>query len=130
MNTEKVTNMSYMFYLCSNLTNLNISSFNTKNVTDMSYMFYSCRNLTALDISSFDTKNVEDMSSMFYNCYYLYISNLIPNLDKTNLKKVKSMFCGCTDSSNYNSNSYSNFPFDFSSTSFRDFDGKDLLASS
>ena len=65
---------------------------------------------------------------MFYNCYNLYISNLIPNLDKANLKKVKSMFYCCKDYSN--SNSYSNYRYDFSSTSFRDFDGKDLLASS
>ena len=34
--------MSYMFYECSSLKELNLSNFNTVNVTDMSYMFYIC----------------------------------------------------------------------------------------
>ena len=37
-NTEKVTNMIYMFYNCESL---NLSSLNTQNVTNMSYMFLS-----------------------------------------------------------------------------------------
>ena len=32
LNTEKVTNMSYMFYGCSALTSLDLTSFNTANV--------------------------------------------------------------------------------------------------
>ncbi|MDD5785404.1 MAG: BspA family leucine-rich repeat surface protein, partial [Prevotella sp.] len=41
LNTDNVTNMSYMFYNCSKLTStsLDVSKFNTANVTDMSYMF-------------------------------------------------------------------------------------------
>jgi len=66
--TKKITNMSSMFKGCSNLTNINLSSFDTKNVTNMSYMFYDCSNLTKIDLSSFDTKNVTNMSYMFYDC--------------------------------------------------------------
>ena len=40
--------MSEMFRYCSNLTNLNLSSFDTKNVTNMSGMFSHCSNLTNL----------------------------------------------------------------------------------
>ena len=39
LNTEKVTNMSYMFSSCKALTSLNLSNFNTEKVTDMQGMF-------------------------------------------------------------------------------------------
>ena len=45
-----------MFFGCSNLTNIDLSSFDTKNVTNMSYMLSYCSNLTNIDLSSFDTK--------------------------------------------------------------------------
>jgi len=32
-------------------------------------MFSGCSNLTNIDLSSFDTKNVIDMSFMFDGCY-------------------------------------------------------------
>ena len=69
--------MSYMFYNCSNLTNLDLSSFDIKNVTDMDCMFYkcsNCSNLTDLEVSfcscssSLYKKEVTYMESMFYNC--------------------------------------------------------------
>ena len=47
-----------MFFKCSKLTNIDLSSFNTKNVTNMSYMFYECSKLTKIDLSSFNTENV------------------------------------------------------------------------
>ena len=34
---------------------------------DMSYMFYGCSSLTSLDLSSFNTSNVTKMYRMFYN---------------------------------------------------------------
>ena len=34
--------MSYMFYGCSSLKELNLSNFNTNNVRYMSNMFYGC----------------------------------------------------------------------------------------
>ena len=42
LNTEKVTDMRYMFYYCSKLTSLDVSKFNTANVTNMGRMFYNC----------------------------------------------------------------------------------------
>ncbi|MBR3339541.1 MAG: BspA family leucine-rich repeat surface protein [Lachnospiraceae bacterium] len=39
------------------LKNLDLNSFNTSNVTDMSFMFYECENLTNLNLSGFDTSN-------------------------------------------------------------------------
>ena len=48
----------------SEVTKLNLSSFNSSNVTNMSRMFYKNK-IATLDLSSFDTSNVTSMSSMF-----------------------------------------------------------------
>ena len=45
--------MSWMFLNCSNLTNLDLSSFDAKNVVDMWGMFSGCSKLTNLDLSFF-----------------------------------------------------------------------------
>ena len=45
LNTEKVTDMSFMFSGCSELTSLDVTKFNTAKVTNMSYMFYNCNKL-------------------------------------------------------------------------------------
>ena len=65
LNTSKVTNMSYMFHQCSNLTSLDLSNFNTSKVTDMQQMFVSCSKLTNLDIRNFDFSKVTSYSNMF-----------------------------------------------------------------
>ena len=69
LNTEKVTNMRYMFYNCSSLTSLDVTHFNTAKVTDMGYMFYNCSSLTTIYASSkFVTPQVSKSFNMFYNC--------------------------------------------------------------
>ena len=66
--TARVDDMSYMFYGCKNLTELDVTGFDTDWTTDMHGMFGKCKNLTRLDVSRFDTKIVDDMSYMFYGC--------------------------------------------------------------
>ena len=68
LNTEEVTNMSYMFDCCQGLTSLDLSSFYTANVKNMSYMFQLCPKLSSLDLSSFNTTKVSDMYAMFFGC--------------------------------------------------------------
>ena len=91
-----VTDMSYMFFHCSNLLSLLISKWDIKNVTNMSHMFSYCYNLTSLpDIYKWDTKNVIDMSYLFYYCNNL---SSLPDISKWNIKNVKNksyMFEGC-----------------------------------
>ncbi len=104
--TSKVINMSWMFYYCSNLTSLNLSSFNTSNVTTMHNMFAFCRNLTSLDVSKFDTSNVTNMVSMFADCSKL-TSLDVSKFDTSNVTNMSSMFYGCSkltslDVSNFN----------------------------
>ena len=95
-NTANVNRMKGMFYGCSGLTSLSLSSFNTANVTNMSYMFEGCSGLTSLNLSSFNTANVADMYSMFEQCNKLDTVTF-PNdaASKTQLKKALSD-CGIT----------------------------------
>ena len=60
--------MENMFYGCSSLSTLDLSTFNTCNVTNMICMFNGCSSLSALDLSGFNTSNVNDMKNMFYGC--------------------------------------------------------------
>ena len=76
LNTEKVTNMGFMFSSCKALTSLNLSNFNTEKVTDMQGMFKECSDLTSLDLSNFNTEKVTNMRQMFYNCSDLTSLNL------------------------------------------------------
>ena len=46
-----------------------ISKWNTNKVTDMSFIFCKCRELSSLpDISKWNTNNVTNMSTMFQLC--------------------------------------------------------------
>ena len=92
--TSAVTNMSSMFYSCSYLTALDLSSFNTSAVADMSSMFNDCGKLTTLDLSSFNTSAVADMSYMFYDCVNLTTLDL-SNFDTAAVTNMSAMFSSC-----------------------------------
>ena len=64
-NTEKATNMAYMFDNCFSLGYIDVSNFNTSNVKDMSYMFSKLESITSLDLSNFKTNSVINMKAMF-----------------------------------------------------------------
>ena len=68
LNTSEVTSMHAMFYHCSNLPSLDLSTFDTSNVTDMSYMFEGCSSLTSLDLSAFDASRVDNTERAFADC--------------------------------------------------------------
>ena len=55
------------------------SKINTRNVRYMHCMFYKCSSLKNLDLSSFNAENVEDMAYMFEKCESLKNSNLTIN---------------------------------------------------
>ena len=94
-NTAKVENMSGMFHSCQKLSSLTLSeSFNTANVTDMSNMFSYCNMLEKLNLSNFNTTKVEDMSYMFYMCQKLPELNL-SNFKTEKVKNMKYMFSYC-----------------------------------
>ena len=93
--TEKVTDMSDMFFRCSGLTVLDLEKFNTTNVKNMMLMFANCSNLTKLDLKNFNTTNVEKMEYMFYGCSNLKNLELGKDFNTTNVTTMSFMFCNC-----------------------------------
>lgn len=100
LNTENMTKMSYMFFLCRNLSSLDLTNFNTGNVTEMWGMFEGCEGLTSLDLTSFNTANVTDMDGMFEGCSTL---TTIYAIEKFVTDQVHGydMFSGCTSLKGY-----------------------------
>ena len=102
-NTEYVNDMSYMFYGCKALTELNIEGFDTSSVNDMSYMFSDCSSLTSLDLSNFNTSKVTDMCSLFNNCSSLtsltlssYFGKSSESDESVNVADMSYMFNNCS----------------------------------
>ena len=94
LNTEKVTNMSRMFYRCASLTSLDVTHFNTANVTDMNCMFSECWSLTSLDVTHFNTEKVTNMSHMFNYCFSL-TSLDVSNFNTAKVTNMSQMFFNC-----------------------------------
>ena len=95
LNTEKATDMRFMFSNCSSLTSLDVTHFNTANVTDMGYMFLSCSKLSSLDVSHFNTAKVTKMNSMFSSCSKL-TSLDVTHFNTANVTDMNSMFSDCS----------------------------------
>ena len=94
LNTEKVTDMSYMFDRCLSLTSLDVTHFNTANVTNMCNMFSSCSALTSLDVTHFNTANVTNMCKMFSICSAL-LSLDVTNFNTAKVTNMSYMFSSC-----------------------------------
>lgn len=123
LNTENYTSFFRMFYNCSSLENLDLSSFNTakleymdemfngctslktvklngpnfntSNVKKMNIMFAYCTSLTIVDLSGFDTQNVTDMSAMFQGCESLESIKFPTSMTTSKLNMIESMFRYC-----------------------------------
>lgn len=104
-NTSNATNMYVMFYGCSSLTSLDLSSFNTANVTNMCGMFCGCSSLTNLNLSNFNTANVTSMHTMFCKCSSLISLNL-SSFNTANVTSMESMFEGCSSLTSLNISSF------------------------
>ena len=121
LNTEKVTDMSYMFCNCSSLTSLDVTHFNTANVTDMRFMFYCCTSLTSLDVTHFNTANVTNMGYMFYICSSL-TSLDVTHFNTAKVTDMRYMFSSCSsltslDVTNFNTANVANMSYMFSGCS-------------
>ena len=95
LNTEKVTNMSYMFFKCSSLTSLDVTHFNTAKVTNMNRLFSYCSSLTSLDVTHFNTAKVTNMNNMFSNCSSL-TSLDVTYFNTANVTYMNNMFYSCS----------------------------------
>lgn len=102
LNTSEVENMGSMFYKCTSLETLDLSSFNTEKVTNMLAMFEGSMSLRTIKLpKGFIGSNVTDLNRMFRGCASL--TEL--DLSGSNAEKVKNMgnmFDGCVALSNLN----------------------------
>ena len=94
-NTEKVTNMLAMFEGSMSLRTINLpKGFIGSNVTDLNGMFRGCASLTELDLSGSNAEKVKDMGNMFNGCVAL--SNLNLSSPKTgSLTDMRYLFSLC-----------------------------------
>ncbi|MBQ7895884.1 MAG: BspA family leucine-rich repeat surface protein, partial [Oscillospiraceae bacterium] len=121
LDTSDAVSMNSMFLYCSNLTSVDLSSFDTSKVTDMTYMFYLCNKLGEIKgLGNLNTSNVTNMLGMFSFCYpletldiggfdtgkvtnmmYLFVGNRnlkslpIANWNTASLQNMQEMFTGC-----------------------------------
>ena len=116
-----LVNTSYLFYKCSSLKLIDLSSFKTGEIKSMISMFENCSSLESLDLVSFNTSNVQNMSCMFRNCSSLKKINL--SLFETNkVKDISYMFMDCSslnsiDLSSFNTDEVKNMSHIFESCS-------------
>ena len=117
-NTAKVTNMSCMFFKCSQLTSLDVTNFNTEKVTVMDGMFSGCVALTSLDVTKFNTEKVTNMNRMFSGCKALttiYASDKFVTGQVTDGSNMFSIctnlkgFIDCKNNSDKTDHTYANY---------------------
>ena len=97
LNTSEVDNMAMMFYQCSRLTSIDLSSFDTSNVLVLGYMFYGCSAFTSIDLSNFNTSKVLDTSGMFSSCGALQTIYVGSGWDMSKVNSSSYMFSSCTN---------------------------------
>ncbi len=112
LKTDNVTNMNGMFYGCSSLTSLDLSSLNTSSLNIMYGIFQDCSSLKSINLTNFKTDNVEDMGQLFLNC------SSLESLDVSGFKtdgvtSMFNMFRGCSsltslDLSGFNTDNVTN----------------------
>ena len=92
IDTSQFTDMTGMFYGCSDLVSVSypssdnsedpasqkvdLTKFNTSSLQYMAYLFSRCSSITDLDLSSFDTGNVTLMDDAFSECSNLTALNI------------------------------------------------------
>lgn len=93
--TEKVNDMSGMFWGCSKLTSIDLSKFNTSKVLSFENMFLGCQALTSFTWgSNFDTHYAENFYGMFADCKSIATLDL-SFFNMSSSTNICNMFCGC-----------------------------------
>ena len=95
LNVSGIDNMGGLFTDCSNLTEINISSWDVSKVTNFGAVFRRCPKLTNIDVSKWNTSSGVIMSGIFTNCSGLLELDL-SSWDMSHASSVSQMFYGCS----------------------------------
>ena len=93
---SKATTFNHMFTDCYALKSINLDGWDTSNVSVFQGMFNNCDSLEYVDVSSFDTQNVIDFGQMFEYCKSLKEIKGLENFDTRNADTFYEMFSGCS----------------------------------
>ena len=83
--------MRLLFAKCTALSSVKLLA-DTSDVTDMSYLFYGCEALQELDLSGLNTGNAVTMEAMFCKCTMLKRLTGYENWDTRSLRSIAYMF--------------------------------------
>ncbi|WP_051197824.1 BspA family leucine-rich repeat surface protein [Butyrivibrio sp. MB2005] len=114
---QKVSAFNSMFYGCTALASIDLSTFDTSNATTFASMFGYCQSLASFNFGNLNTSKVNDMSSMFYECTSL-ASVDFGSIDTSNVTNISHMFrknisLKTLDLSGFNAASVSNADYIF-----------------
>ncbi|MBO7099479.1 MAG: InlB B-repeat-containing protein [Bacteroidaceae bacterium] len=119
-----LTSTRAWFIGCSKLKSImGMNYLKTDKVMDMGLMFYGCSSLTSLDLSSFKTDNVTDMGQMFYGCSSLKKIYVDSGWTTVNVKYGDYMFGGCTKLIGGAGTRYSRYDYNNNHASYAHIDG-------
>jgi len=101
---KKLTNLSYMFYFCKSLYNIEeLKYLNTEDVTDFSFMFGNSEISDIKPLKRWITNKAETFCNMFSGCKSLTNINVLKNWNVGNCKTFSGMFDNCENLININS---------------------------
>ncbi|ENZ9221839.1 BspA family leucine-rich repeat surface protein [Enterococcus hirae] len=106
--TSQITDMSYMFQGCSNLTQVIFPNNGTNTISNASYMFLNCNSLNntgLVNIANFFNDNLQYTSGMFSNTAL----TSAPNIIMTGVREMSSMFENCNNLTSFDVSNLSNF---------------------
>ena len=92
IDTRNLNTMNSMFYRCTNMTEIDLSTWDTSNVKYMRSTFNTCGSLANANLN-FDTSAVKAMTHTFLNCVALQTLDL-SSWDVSNVTEFTSMFEG------------------------------------
>ena len=105
LDVKDVNDFSHMFQGCSSLSNIySLQKWNVLNGTNFSSMFEGCSKLS--NIKSLENWNVSksnNLSHMFHGCSSLIVIKSLTNWDVSNCNNFSHMFDNCTKLSNIES---------------------------
>ena len=96
LDVSKLEKANFMFDSCENLVELDLTNWNPISLENMSYMFYLCSNLKIIkNIENWQLPNIKDVNHMFSSCTKLDVD--LSNWDFTKIKD--SLKAGIIDDS-------------------------------
>lgn len=105
-----LADLNRCFFGCKNLTTADLSNIDLRSTTNLSYLFYDCNNISDINLDFSTAVNRTIVTNIFQYCYKLVSIQHINKLNLAKITNISRMFFYCTSLTNLNlSNFKSNF---------------------